>query len=41
MKIIWGIDIPYQSQEIDYEATDDKRKELEVACLQTSLFNVK
>ena len=27
-KIIWGIDIPYQSQEIDWEATDKKRKDL-------------
>lgn len=28
-KIIFGIDVPYQSREIDFEATDAKRKELE------------
>jgi hypothetical protein len=28
-KIIFGINVPYQSREIDFEATDAKRKELE------------
>ena len=28
-KIIFGINVPYQSREIDFEATDTKRKELE------------
>jgi len=29
MKIIWGINIPYQSTKIDFDATERKRKELE------------
>ena len=29
MKIIWGINIPYVSQEIDFDATDARRKELQ------------
>lgn len=28
-QIIFGINVPYQSREIDFEATDAKRKELE------------
>lgn len=38
-KIIWGINIPYQSQQLDFEASDIKRKEIEATGEFASFLN--